>query len=326
MTKLQNVLVTGATGFIGCHLCADLRRRGYRVKSALHRQPDGGLPRDHIGESVIVGNIDAATDWSQALVGVDSIVHLAARVHVMREHVTNPLAAYRAINTFGTVQLARSAAAAGVRRLVFVSSIKVNGETTSVKPFAAHDQPAPMDAYAISKWDAEIALQQISHETGLEVVIVRPPLVYGPGVKGNYLCLLRVVKRGIPMPFGSCNNKRSFVYLDNMTDLLVQCLAHPRAAGQTFLVSDGEDLSTPELVRRLARAYETTPRLISVPPAWLEAAARLVGRPGIYDRLCGSLQLDIRHTRQTLQWTPPVSIEEGMIRTVRWSLDQGNLP
>src|SRR4030066_10833 len=326
MTKLQNVLVTGATGFIGSHLCADLRRRGYRVKSALHRQPDGVLPRDHIGESVIVGNIDAATDWSQALVGVDSIVRLAARVHVMREHVTNPLAAYRAINTFGTAHLARSAAAAGVRRLVFVSSIKVNGETTTVKPFTAHDQPGPMDAYATSKWEAEKALQQIGRETGLEVVIIRPPLVYGPGVKGNYLRLLRMVKCGIPMPFGSCNNKRSFVYLDNMVDLLVLCLTHAQASSQTFLVSDDEDLSTAELVTLLARTMETKPRLISMSPTWLEAAAKLVGKPGIYERLCGSLQLDIRHTRQHLQWAPPVSAGEGIARTARWFLDRSGQP
>jgi UDP-glucose 4-epimerase len=326
MKKPQKVLVTGPTGFIGRKLCADLRRRGYKVMAALHRQPDDGMQRGLTDESVVVGNIEAATDWSRALEGVDSIAHLAARVHVMREHVTDPLAAYRAVNTFGTAHLARSAAAAGVRRLVFVSSIKVNGETTTVKPFTAHDQPGPMDAYATSKWEAEKALQQIGRETGLEVVIVRPPLVYGPGVKGNYLRLLRMVKRGIPMPFGSCNNKRSFVYLDNIVDLLVLCLTHAQASGHTFLVSDDEDLSTAELVTLLARTMETKPRLISMPPAWLEAAAKLVGKPGIYERLCGSLQLDIRHTCQHLQWAPPVSAEEGIARTARWFLDRSGQP
>lgn len=325
MTKPQKVLVTGSTGFIGRTLCAELRRRDYMVLAALHCQPQEGLQRGLTDETVVVGNIDAATDWSRALEGVDSIVHLAARVHIMRERVTDPLAAYRAINAFGTSHLARSAAAAGVRRLVFVSSIKVNGETTTDKPFTAYDQPGPMDAYAASKWEAETVLQQISRETGLEVVIVRPPLVYGPGVKGNYLRLLRMVKCGIPMPFGSCNNKRSFVYLDNMVDLLVLCLTHAQASSHTFLVSDDEDLSTAELVTRLARTMETKPRLISMPPEWLEAAAKLVGKPGIYERLCGSLQLDIHHTRQILQWSPPVLADEGIARTARWFLDRSGL-
>ncbi len=322
MTHSKKIMVTGPTGFIGRKLCANLRGYGYRVMGALHRRPDGGSQLDNSDELVVVGNIDAMTQWSQALSEVDSVIHLAARVHVMRERATDSLAAYRATNTLGTINLARSAAAAGVRRMVFVSTIKVNGESTEDKPFKETDAPCPVDAYAISKWEAEQAILQIGRETGLEVVIVRPPLVYGPGVKGNYLRLLHMVNRGLPMPFGACHNKRSLVFLENFVDLLTHCLSQTEASGQIFLVSDGEDLSTPELVARLAKALDKSPRLIPIPPAWLEIAAKLIGKPGLYDRLCGSLQLDIDHTRKTLKWTPPVSVDEGIHRTARWYLSQ----
>jgi nucleoside-diphosphate-sugar epimerase len=319
MTKRQKVLVTGPTGFIGRHLCAQLTQHGYVVRKALRQETgESHLPDRDGYETSVVGDINEVTEWSRAVNGVDCIVHLAARVHVMREHETNPLAAYRSTNTFATINLARSAAAAGVRRLVFVSTIKVNGETTYEKPFRAIDVPSPMDAYAISKWEAEQSILRIGRESGLDVVIVRPPLVYGPGVKGNFLHLLQLVNRGIPMPFAACQNKRSFVYLDNIVDLLIHCLSQTKASGQTFLVSDGEDLSTPELVSMLAKALNKTPRLISIPPAWLEVAAKLIGKPGLYDRLCGSLQLDIDHTRKTLRWTPPISVNEGIHRTALW--------
>jgi nucleoside-diphosphate-sugar epimerase len=323
MTLQQKVLVTGPTGFIGRHLCAQLTQNGYGVRKALRHETGGSdLPERGGYETSVVGNINEATDWTRAVNGVDCIVHLAARVHVMREHETDPLAAYRSTNTFATINLARSAAAAGVRRLVFVSTIKVNGEITYEKPFRAVDVPSPMDAYAISKWEAEQSILRIGRESGLEVVIVRPPLVYGPGVKGNFLRLLQIINRGFPMPLAACQNKRSFVYLDNMVDLLIHCLSQPEAHGQIFLVSDGKDLSTPELVTRIAMAMDQKTRLISLPPAWLKIAAKLIGKPGLFDRLCGSLQLDIDHTCKTLKWTPPVSVDEGVRRTTLWYLSQ----
>jgi nucleoside-diphosphate-sugar epimerase len=319
----QKVLVTGPYGFIGRHLCVSLVQHGYTVRKALRHEPDYGHSRKSGGQEIsVVGEIGAATDWARAVSGVDCIVHLAARVHVMHERHSDPLAAYRATNTFGTANLARSAAAAGVRRMVFVSTIKVNGETTDKKPFRETDAPHPIDAYAISKQEAEQAILQIGRETGLEIVIVRPPLVYGPGVKGNFLRLLQLVNRGFPMPFAACQNKRSLLYLDNIVDLLIHVLSQPEAPGQTFLVSDGEDVSTPELVSMLAKALNKTPRLISIPPAWLEVAAKSIGKPGLYDRLCGSLQLDIDHTRKTLKWTPPISVNDGIHRTALWYLSQ----
>ena len=321
-TKPLNVLVTGPTGFIGRHLCAQLKESGHNVMAARHYRANNRLPDILADDSIAVGEINSKTDWSQAMNGIDVVVHLAARVHVMQEHDADPLTAYREINTFGTERLASAAAAAGVRRMVFVSTIKVNGETTTDRPFNVFDTPCPVDAYAISKWEAEQSIWRIGRETGLEVVVVRPPLVYGPGVKGNFIRLLKLVKRGIPLPLGACINKRSLVGLSNITDLLIQCLTKQEAAGHTFLVSDDEDLSTTDLIRGLAASIRQKPRLISIPAKWLEVAARAVGKAGVYDRLCGSLQLDIRHTREVLDWKPPVSVAEEIDRTVHWFLHQ----
>ena len=273
------------------------------------RRPIG----DTAARSLMVGQIDGHTRWQAALEGVDTVLHLAARVHVMNEKASDPLTAFRDVNTAGTLNLARQAAAAGVRRLVFLSSIKVNGEHTAPgRPFTA-DQPAqPEDPYGQSKWEAEQGLQAVSAETGLEVVVVRPPLVYGPGVKANFLKLMNAVARGTPLPLGAVDNRRSLLALDNLTDLLLRCVEQPAAAGHTFLASDGQDLSTPDLVRALARAMGRPARLWPVPVAWLRMAGKLLGRGPQIDRLIGSLQVDIGHTRRVLGWTPRLTVEQGL--------------
>jgi nucleoside-diphosphate-sugar epimerase len=243
---------------------------------------------------------------------------LAVRVHVMDDTSADPLAAFRQTNTAGTLNLARQAAAVNVRRFVFVSSVKVNGESTAKNlPFAATGAPAPQDPYGISKMEAEQGLRQIADETGMEVVIIRPPLVYGPGVKANFASLMRAVQRGIPLPLASVtHNRRSFVALDNLVDLLITCIDHPAAANQTFLVSDGEDLSTADLLRRLGQAMNKPARLFPVPPSLLQLGANLLGKGDMAQRLLGNLQVDISHTRNTLSWAPPISVDEGLRRAV----------
>lgn len=247
--------------------------------------------------------------------GISTIIHLAARVHVMHDTAADPLAAFREVNVDTTLQLASQAAAAGVRRFVFVSSVKVNGESTAIgRAFAETDAPAPQDAYALSKWEAEQGLRQIAASTGMEVVIIRPPLVYGPGVKANFAALMRAVQRGVPLPLGAVRNLRSLVGLDNLVDFIITCAHHPAAANQTFLVSDGADISTPDLVRAMARAAARPARLLSVPVGVLASLASLLGKRAAVDRLCSSLQLDISKAHELLQWTPPVTLEEGLRR------------
>lgn len=249
---------------------------------------------------------------------VEQIVHLAARVHVMNDKSSDPFTEFRRVNVEGTVNLARQAADAGVRRFVFLSSIKVNGEFTQEgRPFTADDAPAPQDPYGVSKHEAERLLQQIAVETDMEVVIIRPPLVYGPGVKANFASMMRWLARGVPLPLAAVTeNRRSLVALDNLVDLIVTCLSHPAAANQTFLVSDGEDLSTADLLRRMGAALDHPARLFYTPPALLKLGIQVV-KPGIYQRLCGSLQLDIAKTRQMLSWNPPVSVDEGLLRAAQ---------
>lgn len=306
------VAVTGANGFVGKALVAELDARGREVRR-LVRTPDGGA-------GIAVGAISSDTDWSDALEGVDTIIHAAARVHVMNEEARDPLAAFRLVNVAGTRKLGDQAAKAGVGRLIFVSSIKVNGEATvadlSNPAFTAADLPRPEDPYGQSKWEAELTLHEVAARTGLEVVIVRPPLVYGPGVRANFLRLIRLVQRGVPLPLGSVKNRRSLVGLDNLVDLLIRCVDHPAAVGQTFLVSDGHDLSTPELIRRLAEAMGRPARLLPFPPALLRLGGRLTGYLEEVKRLIGSLQADIRHTCEMLDWYPPVPVEEGIRRTM----------
>ncbi|WP_374522361.1 UDP-glucose 4-epimerase family protein [Hydrogenophaga sp.] len=301
----MKVLITGATGFVGQLLASTIQALGHDVVRAV---------RQTQSNSVLIGNVDGNTSWREALQGCDSVVHLAARVHVMNDQSADPLSEFRRVNVDGTANLARQAAAAGVRRFVFLSSAKVNGEATQEgQPFAADDTPAPEDPYGISKHEAELVLRQIAEETGMEVVIIRPPLVYGPGVKANFASMMRWLSRGIPLPLAAVtHNRRSLVALDNLVDLIVTCLEHPAAANQTFLVSDGEDLSTADLLRRMGCSLGRPARLFAVPTPLLKAGADLLHKPGIYQRLCGSLQLDIGKTRELLGWTPPLSVDEGL--------------
>jgi UDP-glucose 4-epimerase len=264
---------------------------------------------------VIVGNINAATDWHPALAGCDAVVHLAARVHVMNDTAQDPLALYRATNTEATLNLARQAAEAGVKRFVFISTIKVNGEGRDA-PYRESDAPAPEDAYAISKWEAEQGLLQVAQDTGLEVVILRPPLVYGPGVKANFQRLLRSVVQGWPLPLGAIHNRRSLLYLGNFVDAIRLCIEHPAAAGQTFLLDDGEPVSTPELVRALSRAMGRPARLLAVPVGVLKRVGALLGKRAAVARLTGSLYLDCSAIRLRLGWTPPHTLEQGLVATV----------
>jgi len=307
------ILVTGATGFVGRALCAALIRSG-SIRIAV-RNTAGESPAD--GVDVVRGELSATADWSAAMAGVVAVVHCAARVHVMNDDAVDPLAEFRRINVEGSLQLARQAAAAGVRRFVFLSSIKVNGEQTDPgRPFTADQAPGPLDPYGISKMEAEAALRALARETGMAVVIIRPPLVYGPAVKGNFLAMMRALWRGIPLPLGAVTaNRRSLVALDNLVDLIVTCIDHPAAANQTFLVSDAEDLSTAALLRRMGQALGRPARLLPVPVGILRLAATLLGRPGIAQRLCGSLEVDIDKTRHLLGWSPPLSVDEGLRRT-----------
>jgi UDP-glucose 4-epimerase len=266
-------------------------------------------------------------DWSAALDGVDVVVHCAARVHVMKESAADPMTEFRRVNVAGTLNLARQAAAAGVRRFVFMSSIKVNGENTLPgRPFTADDVPAPTGHYATSKHEAEEGLRELARQTGLEVVVIRSVLVYGPRVKGNFLAMMRWLEKGIPLPLGRIHNRRSAVALDNLVDLIVACLHHPAAANQIFLVSDGEDLSTTELLRRTAAAMGRPARLIPVPAIVLRAVAGLLVHPQIAERLCGSLQVDITRTTAALGWTPRVSVDTALRDTALEYLRQRAKP
>lgn len=310
-------LITGGNGFVGRALISHVLARGCEVRISLRRQPRAdqivGL------ETVEIDSLSSKTDWTVALRDVDQVVHLAARVHIMNDKSADPLAEFRRVNFEGTANLARQAAVAGVRRFVYLSSIKVNGEFTEVgQPFTADDDPAPEDPYGVSKHEAERALCQIAAETGMEVVIIRSPLVYGPGVKANFESMIRWLVRGVPLPLAAVTqNRRSLVAIDNLVDLIRTCLIHPAAANQTFLVSDGEDLSTASLLKRMGAALGHPARLFYVPPSMLQIGAGLVNKPGIYQRLCGSLQLDIAKTRVLLDWTPPVSVDEGLRRTAQ---------
>ena len=329
----MRILITGANGFVGRALCALAQQRGIAVRAAVrqHVEEPGEI------ETVMVGEINGSTDWISALRDVDVVIHLAARVHVMCENAENPLEEFRKVNVAGTEHLARSAAASGVKRLVFISSIKVNGESTfpasslqkKIPPspplskwgiknpvFSEADEANPQDPYGISKWEAEQALHRVASETGLEVVIVRPPLVYGARVKGNFEQMLKVLTKGIPLPLATVNNLRSLVYIGNFVDALLKCATHPAAAGQTYLVSDGEDVSTPELLRQLGVAMDHPAHLLPCPPVLLKLAGRLVGKSDQIDRLLGSLQIDSSKIRRELGWHPPYTLQEGLRLTV----------
>lgn len=311
---MTRVLVTGATGFVGRELCETLARCGYRVRAAL--RSDRAVPAC-IAEKVLVGEIGAFTDWSAALEGVDYVVHAAARVHVMNDAAVD---LYFETNAHGTRHLATAAAHAGVTRFIFLSSVKVNGEETLGHAYLATDTPGPKDAYGQSKLAGEKSIQEIGTSTAMETVIVRPPLVYGPGVRANFLRLLRWVDRSRPLPLGSIENTRSLISIWNLADLLLRLLQHPAAPGKVWMASDGMDLSTPALIRTIAREMNRHVRLLPVHPGLLRLAGAMLGKKAEIGRLCGSLAVDIEPTRRELDWIPLVSVDESIARTVAWYL------
>lgn len=309
----MKILVTGANGFVGRALCAELSRQKHLVVPVV-RKKDTELMVSI--QTTTICSIDNSTDWSAALRNVDVIVHLAARVHIMSDHVADPLTEFRKVNVEGTLNLAMQASKAGVKRFIFMSSVKVNGEHTEFDvPFTEESAVNPQDAYGISKLEAEQRLMLIARETGMEVVIIRPPLVYGADVKANFASMMRMVKRSIPLPLGAIYNKRSFVYIDNLVSLIVKCIDHPAAANQVFLVSDGHDLSTTQLLRSCAVALGVKSKLIPIPQKLIEIFAALIGKKNVAQRLCSSLQVDITKVQTLLDWIPPITLEEGLKAT-----------
>lgn len=311
----MHLLVTGATGFVGKALISTLATQEQYTLRASVRRHDTNFPNNV--ELAPVPDLTVTTDWSSALVGIDTVVHAAARVHVMDETSADPLTEFRRVNVAGTMQLAQQAVSAGVQRFIFISSIKVNGEETIAgNAYSADDTPRPVDPYGISKYEAEQALLALAAESSMEVVIIRPVLVYGPGVKANFLSMIRWLDKGVPLPFGAITaNRRSMVALDNLVDLISTCLHHPAAANQVFLVSDGEDLSTTALLQRTANALAKPARLLPVPAVLLNSVARLLGKTGVARRLCGSLQVDIGKTRTMLGWQPPIDVDTSLQKT-----------
>lgn len=308
-TAILRILVTGSTGFVGSRVIEHaLTRRDLRVRRATRNT---SLSIDV--ESVVVGNIDANTSWTEALVDIEAVVHLAAKVHVRATARRSALESYREVNTEGTVNLARQAASAGVSRFVFLSSVKVNGEDGR---HTEDDVPIPLDPYGVSKHEAELGLRGVADESGMAITVIRAPLVYGPGVRANFRALMRAVSLGIPLPFGAVTNSRSLVALDNLVNFIFTCVERPEAADETFFVSDGADLSTTELLRRLSIAMGRPARLISVREDLLMTAATLVGQRLLMQRLLGSLQVDISKARRLLDWRPVVSVDEGLRRAV----------
>jgi UDP-glucose 4-epimerase len=301
------ILVTGADGLVGTAVVSELAKRGIAYRAAIRKSREGYFS---------IGNIDPQTDWTAALEGVDAIIHLASRAHVMNETVTDPAGHFRTANVDSTLNLARQAIKAGVKRFVFISSIKVNGEATAPgRPFTAEDPPNPQNPYAQSKLEAEQGLFALIGDSGFEVTVIRPPLVYGPGVKANFATMMGWVDRGIPLPLGSVYNKRSLIFVGNLADLIILCTTHPKAVGQIFLVSDGEDISTTELFRKMAEALGRPSRIMPLPASFLTLAAAAIGQRAIASRLTESLQVDVTKTRELLGWTPRKSITEGLQQT-----------
>lgn len=310
----MKILLTGGSGFVGGALLSALAKHGIDVIPAYrekHTRFDAGSQR----AVFIFSDLSSAAEWSGILETISVVIHAAARAHIMKDEVADPLAEYRRVNVEGTLNLARQAAAAGVKRFIFISSIKVNGESTALgKPVRVSDVPAPEDPYGLSKFEAEQGLLQLADETGMEVVIIRPPLVYGPGVKGNFASMIKLVDKGLLLPLGAIHNKRSLVGIDNLVDLIIRCIDHPAVANRVLLAGDGEDLSTTELLRAVGRAMGKPARLIPVPAAMLQLGAGLLGRRAMAQRLLGSLQVDISQTCALLDWRPPYTPEEGLRR------------
>ncbi|MGO9514254.1 MAG: NAD-dependent epimerase/dehydratase family protein [Steroidobacteraceae bacterium] len=311
--KGSRALVTGAAGFIGAQLCPILAQHGWQVVCVSRRA--GTTPRIAGLEGVLLPLSSRDANWQEALTSVRCVVHLAAHVHQLRDD-EQAAVAYREVNVSGSRFVAEQAARAGVRRFVYLSSIKVNGEGGAATPYRAEDAPNPLDLYGRSKWEAEIALRDLCHRSGMELVIIRPPLVYGPRVRANFNRLMHLASLGVPLPLGSIDNRRSLVNVWNLADFIETCMTHPRAAGNTFLISDGEDLSTPQLLRKLSGLMHRPSRLFRFPPRALLHVARLIGFGPEMRRLCESLRLDSTPARERLEWQPVVSLDEGLARTV----------
>ena len=322
MSESGHLFVTGANGFIGQVVCARLVKLGHRVKAAV-RDPGraGALPA--MIERVTVPDLSGGTDWGNALDGSAGVIHLVSPAELPGANEQQQLEHFRSVNVEGSARLARAAAAAGVRRFVYMSTLKVNGETSPAAGFTEDDAPRPEDAYGVSKWEAERILHRIAAETGIEVVILRPPLVYGPGVKGNFLRLLKLVAHGMPLPLASVHNRRSLIYLGNLVDAIIAAVNAPQPIDQTYLVSDGEDVSTPDLIRAIAQALGARARLFPCPLALLKAGAALTGRSGELARLTGSLQVDASLIRRELGWRPPFTLVQGLAETARWYRNRG---
>lgn len=303
----MRVLVTGANGFLGRAVVKTLQWHGYNATAAVRNQKNG---------CIAIGDINGSTDWQLALADCDTVIHLAARVHQLHDNSDDQLREFRQVNTEGTLRLAHQARDAGIKRMVFISTAKVNGEE-SERSYTETDVPAPQDAYAISKWEAEEGLKALAYEGRMEIVIIRPPLVYGPGVKGNFKSLVNWIQKGVPLPLGDVNNRRSLIALDNLVDFIILCADRnksPLAANEVFLISDGVDVSTSELLRSVAHAYDTHARLIAVPEQCLRLAFKLSGKSAAADRLLGSLSLDITKARMILEWQPPVTMDEQLFK------------
>jgi len=314
---MSKILITGANGFVGQALCKRLREGGDHMLTGSTRNADLGAGPERV-PMYHIPKIGPDTDWSQAVSGADSVIHLAARVHVMKDRAADPLAEFRRVNTAGTKTLAVQAAAAGVKRFVFISTVKVTGENSPEGGFTENDPAKPEDAYGQSKWEAEQALTEIAQTTGLEVVILRPPLVYGPGVKGNFLSLFAAIQKGTPLPLGAIQNKRSLLYVENLADAIATAAEHPRAANQTFFVSDMEAVSTPALIQKIAAALEKACRLTNFPLGLLKFAGALTGKSAAIRRLVGSLTVDISHIKTMLGWQPRCSMDQGLKETANW--------
>ncbi len=320
---MHKVLVTGANGFVGKRVCFLLQREGYSVRGAvrLHDYSGNVGMKDETvltEEIVHIGDIDGNTDWSLALDGVDTVVHLAARVHILQEVSKNPLESFRSVNVLGSEHLAWMAVKSGIRRFIYISSVSIHGNSTGDRPCVEEDNAHPHSPYAISKWEGELILKRIAKESGLELIIVRPPLVYGPGVGGNFLRLMRWAGRGWPLPLGCVRNLRSFIGLDNLADLIVCCVCHPKAAGETFLVADGEDISTPDLICRIACLLGRPARILPFPVGIFRVMGSIAGMNDVVDRLCNSLQVSSEKVCCVLDWHPCVSLDEGLAKTIDW--------
>ncbi len=317
---MTRVLVTGANGFVGSALCHRLRTEGMNVRRGVRDRTnvlsDDGSD-DGSFDSVVLHDHSTDTETQQALDEVQAVIHLAARVHVMTDRADPPLQEFCRVNRDWTERLAREAAKQGVRRFVYLSSIKVNGEESTV-PFTEGDLPNPQDPYGVSKWEAEQALAAVSTDTGLETVVVRSPLVYGPGVRGNFLQLLKALRTGVPLPLALVENRRSLIFRENLVDALIRCAQDRRATGRTYLVSDGEDLSTPELVRRIGKALGVFPRLWPMPLFLLGWLGRIMKKEAMIDRLTGSLQVNSLRIRRELDWHPTYSVDQGLAETCSW--------